>query len=83
MKWERCTTQWEDGESFMSTEGGYRISTRVAGFGIQVTDIRQYGDFKHRITGHNSVAHSKAWCESDYARIPELHFPSAAVGGEG
>jgi hypothetical protein len=81
MNFDRCTNQWEEGETYLSSEGGYRLTTRVAGFGIQVCDILKHGTFQHRTTGHNAFSLAKAWCQDDYSghnMAEEVRIPRTA-----
>ncbi len=67
MNWLPCTTMWEYGQSYLSEEGGYRVTTSVAGFGMEFADIMKHGQFLHRTAGHNALNQAKAWCEDHAA----------------
>jgi hypothetical protein len=74
MNFDRCTNMWEGGESYLSSEGGYRLTTQIVGFGIQVCDILKFGQFQYRTVGHNALSLAKAWCiDNEAAQHPYLH----------
>jgi hypothetical protein len=72
---------WEGGESYLSSEGGYRLTTQIVGFGIQVCDILKHGTFMHRTTGHNALKLAEAWCQDDHQgrnMAEEVRIPRVA-----